>query len=45
MKLSPPNSASTCKASRARYVVCGDEHLLCQEACDAIRALPRTGVQ
>ncbi|WP_312570903.1 DNA polymerase III subunit delta [Stutzerimonas balearica] len=38
MKLSPAQLAKHLQGSLAPvYVVCGDEHLLCQEACDAIR--------
>ncbi|MBK3749841.1 DNA polymerase III subunit delta [Stutzerimonas balearica] len=42
MKLSPPQLAKHLQGSLAPvYVVCGDEHLLCQEACDAIRQATR----
>lgn len=42
MKLSPAQLAKHLQGSLAPvYVVCGDEHLLCQEACDAIRQATR----
>ncbi|MFW9674677.1 DNA polymerase III subunit delta, partial [Vibrio parahaemolyticus] len=42
MKLSPAQLGKHLQGSLAPvYVVCGDEHLLCQEACDAIRAATR----
>jgi DNA polymerase III, delta subunit (EC 2.7.7.7) len=42
MKLSPAQLAKHLQGSLAPvYVVCGNEHLLCQEACDAIRQATR----
>ena len=42
MKLSPAQLGKHLQGTLAPiYVVCGDEHLLCQEACDAIRAATR----
>ncbi len=42
MKLSPAQLAKHLLGSLAPvYVVCGDEHLLCQEACDSIRQATR----